>query len=362
MRRVSFRTAIWVSIISSFVIFSTILIATLPGANHPPEIEAMDPGLPIWMFFGENVTLDVNASDPDLADVLTFQSVARDAGNKIVGGLGTPETLGENPASYKINFKPLAPGNFSVTVSISDGRGGAASRDFIVEAVVNHQPIIQNIDPLDATTLFLGGNVTMNVSASDADAGHNPTFTWGARDVGNSTVGGLGTPATTGGNPASSQVTFAPTGTGIFAVTATANDGIGGTASHTFNVVVISWDYLELNNGVSNASVVPTNTTADFYNLSICYSDVDVFVLNLTEGSSFEIELRRSAPSNWVTIYLYYMTLNFEDAIQTVTGTPSQTVVSMVPPSLSAGTYYLSIGATGNYVDTYDLTITSTEP
>ncbi len=228
----------------------------------------------------------------------------------------------------------------------------------------NHDPTIQSVDPTDAQMIFLGGSVALRVNATDEDSmiGENITFSWVARDAGNSTVGGLGTPVASGGNPASGQVTFTPTGTGTFSVTATAGDGIGGTASHTFTVVVTCWDILELNNGIANATVVASNTTVDYHNLSICGVDVDVFALEVAINGGLEVELRRPAPSMQITITLCYIDLDLSNAICLVTGISDDTTVTLIASDLGTGTYYIHIGATENAVDVYDITITSTEP
>jgi hypothetical protein len=218
------------------------------------------------------------------------------------------------------------------------------------------------MDPPGAPMFFLGGNVTLRVNASDTDSWQNLTISWVARNAGNNTVGGLGTPANIGGNPASSQVTFTPTGTGTFSVTATASDGIGGTASHAFTIVATCWDNLELNNGVSNATAIPSNTTADYFNLSICGVDVDVFVLNITTEGSIDVEVRRAAPSLQLTIRLCYMLLDLDDAIASAIGSVADTTVTLNVSGLGAGTYYIHIGAVTNAVDVYDITISAAEP
>ncbi|MBN2150524.1 MAG: hypothetical protein JW839_03655 [Candidatus Lokiarchaeota archaeon] len=362
MRRGSSKSVAWFSILALFVVVGVITTELEIGVNRPPVIERAGPGSPVLMYLGGSVALTLYASDPDIGDVLAFHASARDEGGNLVGGLGMPEVSGNNPASCNVGFVPVAAGNYTVTVSASDGRGGAACYWFTVRAVENHVPTIISREPPSATTLFIGGDVTLRVNASDAEAWQSITFSWAAMDDANSTVGGLGAPVTSGGNPASSQVTFTPAVTGNFTVTATASDGAGGTASHAFHVVATCWDYLEANNGVSNATPVAANTTEEFHDLTVCSVDVDVFILDLVDGSTIDVDLLRSMPSISITISLCYMELDLYGAVATSSGGVADTSFSLHVSGLSAGTFYVHVGAAGIHVDVYDIIITSTMP
>jgi outer membrane protein OmpA-like peptidoglycan-associated protein len=79
--------------------------------NHPPTITCSADRSSV--FVGEKVHITTNASDPD-GDPLTY--TWRTNGGQIVG----------SGAAVDVDTTGVAPGNYTVTVRVDDGRGGAA--------------------------------------------------------------------------------------------------------------------------------------------------------------------------------------------------------------------------------------------
>ena len=97
---------------------STVNVRVEPKPNHPPTITcSMDHSS---VFAGEKVHITTDARDPD-GDPLTY--TWRTSGGQIVG----------NGPAVDLDTTGLAPGNYTVTVRVDDGRGGAADCSSTVE-------------------------------------------------------------------------------------------------------------------------------------------------------------------------------------------------------------------------------------
>jgi hypothetical protein len=97
---------------------SSVAISVEPKPNHPPTITCSADRSSV--FAGEKVHITTNASDPD-GDPLTYTWRAN--AGRIVG----------NGAAVDYDTTGLAPGNYTVTVRVDDGRGGAADCSSTVE-------------------------------------------------------------------------------------------------------------------------------------------------------------------------------------------------------------------------------------
>ncbi len=97
---------------------SSVMVNVEPKPNHPPTISCS--GDRSSVFAGEKVHITTNASDPD-GDPLTY-SWRANAG-RVVG----------NGAAVDFDTTGLAPGTYTVTVRVDDGRGGAADCSSTVE-------------------------------------------------------------------------------------------------------------------------------------------------------------------------------------------------------------------------------------
>ena len=97
---------------------SSVTISVEPKPNHPPTITCSADRSSV--FAGEKVHITTNASDPD-GDKLTYTWRAN--AGQIVG----------SGAAADFDTSGLAPGNYTVTVRVDDGRGGAADCSSTVE-------------------------------------------------------------------------------------------------------------------------------------------------------------------------------------------------------------------------------------
>ncbi|MGH9681470.1 MAG: Ig-like domain-containing protein, partial [Candidatus Acidiferrales bacterium] len=89
-----------------------------PKPNHPPTVSCSADRTSV--FAGERVPISANASDPD-GDPLTY-SWRANAGQVVGAG-----------AAVDFDTTGLAPGTYTITVRVDDGRGGAADCSSTVE-------------------------------------------------------------------------------------------------------------------------------------------------------------------------------------------------------------------------------------
>lgn len=97
---------------------SSVNISVVPKPNHPPTITCSADRTSV--FVGERVHITTNASDPD-GDPLTYTWSTN--GGQIVG----------SGAAVDLDTSGAAPGNYTVTVRVDDGRGGAADCTSTIE-------------------------------------------------------------------------------------------------------------------------------------------------------------------------------------------------------------------------------------
>jgi outer membrane protein OmpA-like peptidoglycan-associated protein len=97
---------------------SSVSVRVDPKPNHPPTITCSADRTSV--FSGEKIHITTNASDPD-GDPLTYTWRAN--AGQIVG----------NGAAVDFDTTGLAPGSYTVTVRVDDGRGGAADCSSTVE-------------------------------------------------------------------------------------------------------------------------------------------------------------------------------------------------------------------------------------
>ncbi len=181
------------------------LTATRP--NHAPVIQGAT--LPEHAWTGESVTFAVQATDED-SDPLTYAWNFGDG-----GAVSGPD--GE------VTHVFAAAGPWPVSVTVSDGQGGTASRSvtITVEDRPNRTPVIESV--ILPATAVVGDMASFGVSASDPD-GDALSATWdfgdGASAQGMSAVHTFGA-------------------TGSFTVTVTVDDGRGGQAQASGVVQVV---------------------------------------------------------------------------------------------------------------------------
>jgi len=191
----------------SWVIFAILMGAGCAIFNKPPVIDSLTPNA-TSVARGGSCTISCAASDPD-GDTPTYTWTATGG---TISGEGSTVTW----------EAPTAEGSYTISVTVSDGKGGTAG-DSIDIQVTNTPPEITSLTP-SATNVARGGSCTISCAASDPD-GDTLTYTWSA-DGG--TISGEG-----------STVTWeAPTAEGSYTISVTVSDGKGGTASDSCTIVV----------------------------------------------------------------------------------------------------------------------------
>lgn len=181
---------------------------------RPPEITAHTPvDDELTVVLGEVVEFSVSVSDPD-KDSLSYTWEA------------TVGTFDDDKSDRTKWTAPMEPGTAEVTVTVSDGKGGAVAQTWSV-TVKNRSPVISAFVP-DKDTFWVneGDVVNFSVTASDPD-GDSLGYTWEAK-------GGT----LEDGDRSAAKKWTAPMETGSAEVTVTVSDGRGRTASQTWNITI----------------------------------------------------------------------------------------------------------------------------
>jgi hypothetical protein len=182
--------------------------------NFPPQITSSpvlngEEGVPYYY--------DVAASDANVGSVLSFALTAK------------PEGMTIDSETGLITWTPLATqgGSYTVTIQVSDSRGGANSQGFTLDIAdtINVAPVITSSTP--TTVITEGEAYTYDVEATDGD---NDTLTY----LLGAAPSGMTVDSTTGlvsWTPAHEQ-------TGDHQVAIQVEDGRGGTDSQSFTLTV----------------------------------------------------------------------------------------------------------------------------
>ena len=110
--------------VASSMPVSTLTPTTAPGENRPPLISRLDVGKAL-LWPNEQTAMCVFATDPD-GDALTYTWKAQRG--------HVPE--GPRAESSVYYIAPDTPGDYTVTVMVSDGKGGITSQSVIVRVVM----------------------------------------------------------------------------------------------------------------------------------------------------------------------------------------------------------------------------------
>ncbi len=172
--------------------------------NRPPVASCSADKTSVYAESGDSAVVRVQASDPD-GDPLTYTWTA-------TGG-----SIERTGTEVRWNSAGTAPGVYTVTVRVDDGRGGTASCgvDIRVEPRPNRPPVISC--SADRTSVLLGERVNITAVASDPD---NAPLTYSWRTSGGQIIG----------SGASVQLDTTGIAPGRYTVTGRVDDGRGGAA------------------------------------------------------------------------------------------------------------------------------------
>jgi outer membrane protein OmpA-like peptidoglycan-associated protein len=183
-----------------------------PPPNHPPTLAVSTSPDKVTEGTGDSTVVQAKASDPD-NDTLTYTWSA--TGGKIEG----------NGPEVRWNSQGVAPGKYTITGTVDDGRGGTASSstDVTVEPHPNRPPTVACA--ASPTTVIVGQPVTITATGTDPD--NDPlTYTFDASSGKVTATGATGQFDTTG---------LAP---GHYTVNCHADDGKGGKADGSTDIEV----------------------------------------------------------------------------------------------------------------------------
>jgi len=189
---------------------------TTPPPTPPPaaglKIISLTPE-PLTLIPNMETKITCNVSNPD-GGKLTYTWTA--PAGTITGTLN-------NIAVWQA---PNFVGEFTVTVTVSDGKGGTAAQSLTLSVLANRPPVISSLTAVPAR-LQRGETSTITCLASDPDGDvlTATSYTW---TISGGTLTGAG-----------NRVTWkAPDSLGTFTVSVTVDDGKGGTANSSCSIVV----------------------------------------------------------------------------------------------------------------------------
>jgi len=189
------------------LVLAILLVAGCTPPNQPPFISSLTANNERVSPSG-SCQVKCVASDPD-GDELSY---AWSASRGSISG----------ESSTVIWTAPAAPGNYTIIVKVTDGRGGEAATELIIKVAPNQPPLISlTAEPQRVKKAMTS---TIQCTASDPD-GDKLSYTWSAS---RGKISGKGSAATW----------TAPDAFGTYTITVTVTDGRGGQATETIEIVV----------------------------------------------------------------------------------------------------------------------------
>ena len=132
---------------------------------------------------GQNIGAPVTATDTDTSDTLTYTLGGTDA-----AAFGIVRSSGQLRTSAALNFETQS--SYAVTVSVSDGNGGADSIDVTINVTDVDEPNFAPVFTEGTTTTrsvaentASGQNIGAPVTATDTDTSDTLTYTLGGTDA-----------------------------------------------------------------------------------------------------------------------------------------------------------------------------------
>lgn len=185
-----------------------LLISGCAPANQPPVISSLTADEEQVNPSGDCQVRCV-ASDPD-GDELSYTWSASEGD---ISGEGAVVTW----------VAPEEVGAYTITVKVTDGRGGEATMQLTIDVIVNHAPVIESL-AAEPSPVRQGKTSTIECVASDLDE-DELSYLWSA-NRGN--ISGQG----------STVAWTAPNACGTYIITVTVADGRGGEVSEELEVKV----------------------------------------------------------------------------------------------------------------------------
>jgi len=189
------------------LVIAALLIGGCTPPNQPPLISSLTPGKG-QVSPSDSCQVKCVASDPD-GDQLSY-SWSADGGS----------ISGEEPVVTWT--APAAPGDYTIAVKVTDGRGGEATTQLTIGVAVNQPPVIVSLT--SEQQVRMATTSTIECIASDPDE-DKLDYIWSA----------------SGGNISEEGpvVTWvAPNAYGTYTITVTVTDGRGGQAIKGIEIVV----------------------------------------------------------------------------------------------------------------------------
>jgi Tol biopolymer transport system component/formylglycine-generating enzyme required for sulfatase activity len=293
-----------------------------PGpSNRPPLLAAIDTRM---VEEGQTVSFVLRGSDPD-GDALSYSVTGNPAGSTLTGG-----TFSWTPSSGQA-------GSYSVTFTLSDGRGGTDNKVATV-AVVAPTPVNQppTLEVIGGKSIEIDQTVSFTLSASDPD-GDALTYSVAGNPAGSSLTNN-----TFSWTPSTGQA-------GSYSLSFTASDGKGGTSSQPVTITVtvpVPVNQLPVLAAIE-AKTIEENQTLSFV-LSGSDPDGDLLTYGVAgnpSGSALSGNTFSWVPAVGQTgSYTVSFTVNdgkggsaTQSVTITVTQTPQEPVVENNPPILHLG-------------------------
>mgnify|MGYP001030022548 CR=1 FL=1 len=189
------------------LVVAALLISGCTLVNQPPLISSLTANAERVNPSG-SCQVKCVASDPD-GDKLSYVWSA--SGN--ISGEGPTVTW----------TVPAVPGDYTITVKVTDGRGGKATAQLAISVAINHPPFIDSLTS-EWQQVQKAMTSAIQCTAQDPD-GDKLNFTWSANGGNISGKGAL--------------VTWvAPDTFGTYTITVTVTDGRGGQATESIDITV----------------------------------------------------------------------------------------------------------------------------
>ena len=182
-----------------------------PGGNQPPVISSLTPEQTQTHASG-NIEIRCTAEDPD-GDKVSYEWAATGGSFSETGASAGAVVTWKAPEDY---------GDYDITVTVEDGKGGNVQSALTLTVGSNQSPQISSLIA-DPNSILPGSSTTITVIATDPD-GDKISYSWSG---GEGEVTGVG-----------NKVTWkAPRRSGTFDVTVVISDGEGGKTIGTVPVV-----------------------------------------------------------------------------------------------------------------------------